>query len=201
MSPVLLPAFVAPSVATPTDLVGRLKAALENSDPSLPGHVVRVGRLAARLGAAVGLDESDCATLELGGVLHDVGKLFVPARILQLNRRLLVEEQEVIRHHAERGAVWLEERGFGQGVIDIARHHHERWDGGGYPMGLAGTEIPALARVLAVADVWDALRSPRPYKRALPWDVAEGIVRKESGRAFEPLLVEALFATLPRPPG
>ncbi len=162
-------------------------------DPFLPGHAWRVARLTEPLAVASGLGGEALEALLVAGLLHDIGKLDVPAALLQAPRRLLAEEQAQVRVHAEAGRRRAQASGLCETVAEVALHHHERVDGRGYPHGLAGDEIPLSARIVAVADVWDALVSPRSYKRAIPVRTSVALVRDMAGTHLDPLLVEAFF--------
>jgi putative nucleotidyltransferase with HDIG domain len=128
--------------------------------------------------------------LAWGLLLHDLGKLAVPDAVLLKPGRLDPGETEVMRSHAETGAQMLEELTFLGRSVDVVRHHHERWDGGGYPHGLRGAQIPLWARITAVADAVDAMTSDRPYRGARSLDDALEVVRAEAGRHFDPHVAE-----------
>ena len=144
-------------------------AALELRDVETHGHTVRVTELAVRLGRAMGLDDNDLVQLRRGSLLHDIGKMGVPDSILMKNGPLTDEEWRVIRLHPLHAHELLKSNPFLRQAEEIPYCHHEHWDGTGYPRGLAGEDIPLLARIFAVIDVWDALSSDRPYRRA--WSV------------------------------
>jgi ribonuclease P protein subunit RPR2 len=131
--------------------------------------------------------------LAFGFLLHDVGKLAVPDAILRKRGPLTEAERLVMRRHPEVGANLLRDLRFLGPALDVVRHHHERWDGGGYPDGLAGTRIPLWARIFAVVDTVDAMTSTRPYRPALPLDAALAVLRRESGRQFDPCCVDAFL--------
>jgi HD-GYP domain-containing protein (c-di-GMP phosphodiesterase class II) len=146
----------------------------------------------------VGMRGRRVEAIRYAGMLHDVGKLGVPTTVLQKNGALTEEELAAIQLHPMRGLAIVSEIGF----LDEARagimHHHERMDGRGYPMGLAGAEIPEFARVIAVADAFDAMTSNRSYRGARSIEEAVGDLRKWSGTQFDPALVEAFIAALRR---
>lgn len=157
------------------------------------GHSERVTAMALRLGRTVGLSEADLSTLERGGLLHDVGKIGVPARILDAPGPLSRDEWTQVREHPTIGGRILEPiRAFAP-ALPIVLQHHERWDGLGYPSGRAGAQIHPLARILAVADTYDAMASARPYRAALPEEVVLDEIRRGSGTQFEPRLVDAFL--------
>ena len=155
------------------------------------GHSQRVTDLAVLLGQDLDLSAKDLDTLHRGGLLHDIGKIGIPATLLDLPRGLSAEQRMVMQSYTVIGARILEPIRAFQLMIPIVLHHHERWDGNGYPDGLAGDEIPEVARVLSVADVFDAMVSARPYRSAMtPDEVLDSIV-SESGAQFDPRVVEA----------
>lgn len=173
----------------------RLAEALHEQDPYLPGHSFRVSARCKAMGQALGLEGDPLDKLTMGALLHDFGKQQVPAGILQAPRWLLADEQAAVRAHAALGADHLARAGFEVEITNIVRHHHERWDGAGYPDGLAGDDIPVAARIVAVADVWDALVTPRPHKRGLSHEDALRVLQEMAGSHLQPVLVE-LFIDL-----
>jgi putative two-component system response regulator len=174
-----------------------LLIAAECRDDTTGQHTIPVGRTAQMLAAAMSLPEARCSAIAAAAPLHDVGKIGIPDEILLKAARLDPQELAVMRRHVEIGARIL---GSGQTehlslAHEIARHHHERWDGNGYLLGLRGTQIPLAARITAVADVFDALTHERPYKDAWPVDAAVCEVLRQAGEQFDPDVVRA-FATL-----
>jgi putative two-component system response regulator len=165
-------------------VITTLGMTIEARDPYTAGHCQRLASQAVALGQALGVDAAGLRALRLAGFLHDLGKVAVPDRILLKPGPLTPEERERMRNHPVvsedlvRGLRTLDE------VRPIIRHHHERMDGSGYPDGLTGTDIPAGARIMAVVDVYDALRSRRPYKQALDHDDALTILRREADAGF-----------------
>ena len=182
---------------TQLEIIQRLAAATESRDEETGLHLERIGQLCERVGLVLGLSATEAATLRHASLLHDVGKIAVPDAILTKPGKLTDEEWVVMRRHAEAGAAIL--AGSSAPIMrmaeTIALTHHERWDGGGYPQGLAGEAIPLVGRICAVCDVFDALLSPRPYKD--PWPLEETLeeLRRERGRHFDPAVVDA-FMTL-----
>jgi PAS domain S-box-containing protein/putative nucleotidyltransferase with HDIG domain len=177
-----------------------LGLALEYRDYETKGHTERVTALAERLGRSFGLDDKALRDLRWGAYLHDTGKVAIADQILLKPGRLTPEEFERIKAHVLIGERMLRRLDFlPERVLQIVRHHHERWDGGGYPDGLKGEAIPLLARLFAVIDVYDALTSERPYKRA--WTQSEALdeICAQRGKQFDPLVVDAFLAlfTLP----
>jgi response regulator RpfG family c-di-GMP phosphodiesterase len=178
--------------------VSALATALESKDFGTRAHSQRVQRYAVELAQcmspAIATDES----AEYGFLLHDVGKIGIPDRILQKPAPLTDGERRLMKTHTVLGEQMLSGVAFlaGEGV-KIVRHHHERWDGGGYPDGLDSTDIPVGARVFALADTLDAMTSDRPYRHALSWDDARSEIEQESGRQFDPDVVDAFRSCEP----
>jgi putative nucleotidyltransferase with HDIG domain len=184
------------AVAAREGAIRALGLALESRDGETKGHTDRVTDLALRLGTTLGLDENDLSTLRWGAYLHDIGKIGVPDAILLKPGRLDEAEWTVMREHVALGHAFARRLPFlPSDVLEVVRHHHERWDGTGYPDGLRGTEIPMSARVFALCDVYDALTSVRPYKRAWTHHDAFAEIAAQSGRHFDPAIV-AVFLSL-----
>ena len=174
-----------------------LGLALEARDLETAGHTERVVRYATALGETFGLNALQLEALRQGAYLHDLGKLAVPDAILLKPGKLDPEEWKIMKTHVERGFHLASKiPGLTQGALNVIRHHHERWDGTGYPDGLKSDTIPLEARFFAVCDVYDALVSERPYKRA--WTQAEALaqLRMDSGKHFDPTVIEAFMDTL-----
>ncbi len=170
---------------------------LEYRDFETKGHTDRVTELALRLGKALGVDAEALQHLRWGGYLHDTGKIAIPDQILLKPGRLTPEEFEVIKGHVTIGEEMLSQLHFlPKPVLEIIRHHHERWDGSGYPDGLAGKDIPLLACVFSVVDVYDALTSERPYKHAWSHEEAVAELVKQKGKQFNPHVVDTLLKVL-----
>lgn len=172
-------------------LIG-LANALEAKDPYTRGHSERVAGLARALAFEVGLSEESAEMVAQAGLLHDLGKIGIPEAVLGKPGALTQEEWEIMRSHPLTGAQILAPLEFFEDGAAIVRHHHERFDGSGYPDRLAGNVIPLGARIVAVADVYDALTSNRPYRRALAASDALQHLRRDAGRSLDPELV-ALF--------
>ena len=154
-------------------------------------------RLAERLGGALGLSSGTRQALRQGAYLHDIGKLAVPDQILLKPGSLDADEWTVMRGHSVRGFdIARSMAGLGDATLQIIRHHHERWDGLGYPEGLRGGEIPLAARVFSICDVYDALTSARPYNRAWSHEAALAELAAQSGRQFDPELVAAFLGLM-----
>ena len=173
-----------------------LNEALELKDPYTRGHSQRVERHAYRTAAAMGLSVGEIETLRLSAALHDIGKIRVPDRVLRKPERLTDEERAIVEEHVLVGA-WMVSSVGSADVVSSVRHHHERWDGRGYPDGLASTDIPLFARVIAVADAYDAITSTRPYRASSGREHAVSILRQDAGTQFDPMIVEAFIDALP----
>jgi putative nucleotidyltransferase with HDIG domain len=159
------------------------------------GHSERVTRVAVQLAGELGLTEAERLTLTRGCLLHDIGKVGIPAAILDKSDRLTDEEFAIVKRHPEIGAQILGSIPAFRDLLPIVRSHHERFDGRGYPDRLVGTDIPWLARITAVADVFDALASARPYRDGMPLETVRRIIAEGSGSHFDPRVVQA-FETL-----
>jgi response regulator RpfG family c-di-GMP phosphodiesterase len=171
--------------------VAALADALEAKDPQTGRHAQRVQHYALTLTEAVDPALLDDPSLEYGFVLHDVGKIGVPNQVLQKRGPLTNSEWKLIQAHPTIGVEILGEVTLLQGQgLDVVRAHHERWDGSGYPDGLAGEDIPIGARIFAVADTLDAMTSDRPYREALSWDRAVDEILGETGQQFDPKVVK-----------
>ena len=179
------------------EILQRLAVAAEYRDDDTFQHTERVGRSAAEIGAALGLAAKQIEFLREAAPLHDVGKLAISDSILLKPGKLTVEEYEVMKTHAAAGARVLS--GSSSPVLQmatiIAATHHERWDGTGYPIGLSGEDIPLVGRVVAVADVYDALTHDRPYKSAWPREQAIAEIRRAAGSQFDPEVAAAFLVT------
>jgi putative nucleotidyltransferase with HDIG domain len=178
--------------------VESLAMAIDAKDQITHGHIRRVQAQALELARVLGLSsEDEIKALEAAALLHDMGKLAVPDYILNKPGRLTPSEYERVKHHAVVGADILSAVEFPYPVVPIVKHHHENWDGSGYPDGLRGDEIPIGARILAVVDCYDALTSDRPYRRALPPHEALRIVESRRGREYDPEVVDAFVELQP----
>jgi putative nucleotidyltransferase with HDIG domain len=173
-----------------------LIAALEAKDPYTRGHSERVATFAERTGRELKLGEDDLETLSYAGTLHDIGKIGTSRYILRKPGRLNDDERRRIQCHPEAGALILREVSFLDKVVPIIFHHHERFDGNGYADGIGGNEIPLLARILTVADSYDAMTSPRPYRTQLPKEAACQELIDCSGTHFDPTVVQAFLRTI-----
>lgn len=201
---VLLPLFVARWALTQyarqqaayDATVRTLVQAVEIKDYYTRGHSERVSRASVMIGREIGMRADRLASLRYAGILHDVGKLGVPTRLLQKSGPLTPDESEAIQRHPVRGVEIVREIEFlGEAYAGIM-HHHERLDGKGYPMGLTGAEIPEFARVIAVADAFDSMTSTRSYRRARAIEDAVIELRRWSGSQFDPVMVDALVRAI-----
>ena len=177
-------------------ILRRLNEALELKDHETRGHSGRVERHVARMASAMGVAADHLADLLLAAALHDVGKVAMPDGILRKTSALTHDEYEQMKEHANVGAGMLSYVA-GRAAVGAVRHHHERWDGLGYPDGLAGTDIPVFGRMIAVADTYDAVRSPRPYRAASSHELALEVLVEGAGHQFDPDCVNAFIDTLP----
>jgi len=184
---------------TRLDIIRRLGRAAEYRDNETGMHVIRMSKFSELLAREAGMSESDCHGLLTAAPMHDIGKIGIPDNILLKDGPLEPEEWEIMKTHSAIGAELLE--GYDYGVLALARElaltHHEKWDGGGYPKGLKGEEISLDARILMICDVFDALTSERPYKKA--WSVEDAVAEIEKcvGSHFDPDLVPLFMKILP----
>lgn len=184
---------------TRLQIVQRLGLAAEYKDNETGLHVIRMSHYSRVLALAAGFSEAQAEELLNAAPMHDVGKIGIPDAVLRKPGKLDGEEWEVMKQHAQIGADIIGEHPSGllRMAREIALNHHEKWDGSGYPRGIGGAEIPVEARIIAIADVFDALTSERPYKKAWPLEEAVQLLREQSGRHFDPELVELFLGQLP----
>ncbi len=168
-----------------------LSNVLDLRDSETEGHSLRVAEIATRIGQAMGLSDHELQALRHGSLLHDVGKIGIPDAILLKHGRLGSVEFKIMHQHPVWGADMLSHIAFLAEALSLVRHHHETWEGTGYPDGLSGEQIPLLARIFAVADTYDAITSDRPYRKARSPEEALAIIREEAGRQFDPAVVAA----------
>ena len=187
-------------VETRLAVVHRLGRAAEYKDNETGLHVIRMSHFSRLIALQADLGEAWSDTLLNAAPMHDIGKIGIPDAILQKPGKLTPEEWAVMQTHAQIGAEIIGEDG--SDLLNMAREvalcHHEKWDGSGYPRGLKGEAIPISARIVALADVFDALTSERPYKHAWPIDDAVALIREQAGQHFDPALVTAFEACLPQ---
>lgn len=178
------------------ETIYRLARAAEYKDEDTGTHVLRMSHYAAAVARELGLPEDEVESILYAAPMHDVGKIGIPDRILLKPGKLDPDEWKVMKQHTLIGGKILSgsEAGFIKLAEVIALTHHEKWDGSGYPNGLAGEEIPIAGRITAIADVFDALTSKRPYKEPFPLEKSFGIIREGRGTHFDPAVVDAFFA-------
>jgi HD-GYP domain-containing protein (c-di-GMP phosphodiesterase class II) len=169
--------------------------ALELRDRETEGHTRRVTELTIRLARYIGVSESEMVNIYRGVLLHDIGKMGVPDHILKKKGKLTEEEWAEMRQHPVYAYNLLSPIAFLRDVLDIPYSHHEHWDGGGYPRGLKGEQIPLAARIFSVIDNWDALLSNRPYRQAWPREKVIDYLRETAGTILDPRIVE-IFLTM-----
>jgi HD-GYP domain-containing protein (c-di-GMP phosphodiesterase class II) len=157
------------------------------------GHSERVADIALKIGKSLGLDPNSIINLQRAAFLHDIGKIGVPVAILDKPGKLSHEEFSIIKAHPRMGGRILEPIKAYDAIIPMVVEHHERFDGKGYPDGLNGSSISLGARILAVADVFDALKSDRPYRQGMPFEQVIGIIKQEAGQQFDPDIVNAFL--------
>jgi putative two-component system response regulator len=164
--------------------------ALDLRDKETEGHTERVVKLTCDFARAVGLPDADLEHIRRGALLHDVGKLGVPDAILFKPGKLSEDEWVIMRRHPVYAYKWLSSIKFIEPALNIPYCHHEKWDGSGYPRSLKGEEIPLSARLFAIVDVWDALCSDRPYRKAMPKPEVLEYIRGQAGTHFDPALID-----------
>jgi putative nucleotidyltransferase with HDIG domain len=170
-----------------------LTRALDARDQDTEGHSERVADLAVEIGTEMGLNDTVLSPLRLAALLHDIGKIGVPDAILHKPGSLNEDEWAFIRKHPQTGYDILKNIPFLEPSLDAILHHHEKFNGKGYPAGISGNAISLSARILAVVDVYDALTSNRPYRPAFSSEKALEIIRGESGQQFDPEIIQALL--------
>ena len=177
------------------DAIAVLVSAIEAHEPSIYGHPRRVAHLAQAIGRALGWEKKRVATIEMGALLHDLGKIVISDAILKKPGPLTEEEYDEVQRHPQAGARLLTAGGPSlEAAIPYALYHHERYDGRGYPYGLAGEDIPIEGRILAVADAFEAMISDRPYrKRRREPELALEIIKRSAGSQFDPKVVTAFL--------
>jgi putative two-component system response regulator len=169
-------------------------SALDLRDKETEGHTLRVTEKCVQFAQAAGVPADMLEHVRMGALLHDVGKLGVPDAILLKPGKLTDDEWVIMRKHPVYAYEWLSPIQFLQFAVDIPHYHHEKWDGSGYPAGLRGEDIPLFARLFAIVDVWDALRSERPYRAAIPEAEVLEYIRKDAGKHFDAHLVDIFLA-------
>ena len=182
------------------EAIESLNASVEAKDPYTAGHSLRVQRIALSVAQELGIPPKDLESVRFGGLFHDIGKIAIPDVLLIKPGKLTEDEYELMKRHSSEGARIVSKFGLRK-CIPILRHHHERWDGTGYPERLAGEDIPFLATIVGFADAWDAMTIERPYQRALHFEEAFEEVREHRGTQFSPIVVDAFFASGGQAPG
>ncbi len=183
------------------EAIETLNATVEAKDPYTAGHSLRVQRISLSIGKEAGLTIKELDALRYGGLFHDIGKIAIPDALLTKPGRLTDEEFELMKRHSAEGARIVGKFSRLSDSVPIIRHHHERWDGRGYPDGLAAEEIPLAAAIAGLADAWDAMTIERPYQRALSTEDALAEVQACRGSQFVPDVVDAFFEAVRKRPG
>lgn len=178
------------------DSIQTLRYTVEAKDPYTRGHSDRVSLYSVLIGKYLGLSEKDLKTLEIGGLFHDIGKIGVPDAILRKETKLTDDEYSEIKNHPAIGAHILSSAEIFKDIIPIVKHHHEKYDGNGYPGRLKGEEIPYLARIAAIADTFDAMTSKRTYRDALPLETVIAEFERCRGTQFDPKLDDVFLDIL-----
>lgn len=178
-----------------------IASAIESRDPNTGNHCERLVKLGEAFGEYLNLSRTQIRNLQWGGYLHDIGKVGIPDAVLLKTEKLTPQEWEIMKQHVLIGEKICQPLRTMRDVIPIIRHHHERWDGSGYPSRLVGDEIPYLAQVFQIIDIYDALTSERPYKKALTSEQALQVLEKEAEKGWRnPTLVqqftEFIYSTL-----
>ncbi|HYX76761.1 MAG TPA: HD-GYP domain-containing protein, partial [Gaiellaceae bacterium] len=180
------------------EAVETLNATVDARDPYTAGHSQRVQEIAVSIALELGIDGRQLDAISHAGLFHDIGKLGVPDAILTKPAALTDEEYAQMKRHPADGADIVAKFGRLRQAVPLIRHHHERWDGRGYPEGLAADAIPLGAAIVGLADAWDAMTTDRPYHRALDPAEAEDELRTHRGTQFSPAVVDAFFRVLER---
>jgi putative nucleotidyltransferase with HDIG domain len=179
-----------------TTTLAMLSDALEKKDAYTAAHADEVADLSVAVGRRLGLNDDELRTLNYGGLLHDIGKIGIRSEVLLKPAKLTDEEFEEIKQHTVIGADMLSRIPFFEDVVPLVRSAHERWDGRGYPDGLAGSDIPLGARIICTCDAYNAMITERPYKTAMPRGKAVAELARCRGTQFDPDVVDALLAEL-----
>ena len=178
------------------DMIQTLRYTVEAKDPYTRGHSDRVSEYSVLIGEKMGLSEENIKTLRVGGLFHDIGKIGIPDSILLKTDKLSDDEYSEIKNHPSIGAHILGAASIFKNIIPIVKHHHERFDGRGYPSGLKGDEIPFLARIAAVADTFDAMTSKRSYRNALDLQFVKEEIQRCKGTQFDPQIADVFLDIL-----
>lgn len=178
------------------DSIETLRTTVEAKDPYTKGHSDRVSAYSVLLGRKAGLSEEEIKTLQIGGLFHDIGKIGITDTILLKNERLTDEEYLEIRNHPEIGVTILSKSKIFKNILPIVQHHHEKYDGSGYPGKLVGDSIPLLARIVTIVDCFDAMASQRPYRYGLSVELIKKELQQNEGTQFDPELCEKFINIL-----
>ena len=170
-----------------------LATVIEAKDPYTGGHTWRVSRYARMLAETIGLSQDEVFVVHFGSLMHDIGKVSVPDPILNKEDKLTNVEYEIVKKHPETGLMLVRDHPLGVLALDIVASHHERFDGRGYPRGLASNDISLFARIVAIADAFDAMTSARPYRAGMSAETAYQLMAQESARQFDPILLSAFL--------
>jgi putative two-component system response regulator len=184
------------SLDSAEQVIFALAAAVELKDPYTEAHALRVAESARRVGVTLGVPDDMLDALYRGGLIHDIGKIGVPDAILLKNGPLDANETRVMRTHTTKGAELVAPLASGEHLVPIIRHHHERFDGGGYPDGLRGQQIPWLARIVAVSDAYDALVNDRPYRARRSREEAIAVLMNGAATQWDGEVVDAFLRDL-----
>ncbi|BCW97222.1 MAG: hypothetical protein KatS3mg024_0049 [Armatimonadota bacterium] len=171
-----------------------LATAVETKDSSTLGHAERVAELAVRIAEKLGLPPAEVKNVRYAALMRDIGKASVPHRILNKQGELTEGELRVVRNHVKEGASIVSQIPFLAPIADVILHHHERWDGSGYPDGLAGDQIPLASRIIGLVDDYEAMTSERPYHRAVSEAEARRFIEEGAGVLYDPVVVEAFLS-------
>lgn len=172
------------------DIIECLVGALEAKDVYTRGHSMRVGDMTYQFAKRIGLKGEELEFIHIAAHLHDIGKIGVPDKILNKKGKLIENEWKAIKRHPEIGSNILNCSNKLKGISKLVLHHHERWDGNGYPCGLGGEAIPLGSRIIAICDSIDAMTSSRAYRKALSWKACRKEIETNKGTQFDPLLVD-----------
>jgi HD-GYP domain-containing protein (c-di-GMP phosphodiesterase class II) len=183
------------------ETIRALAATIDAKSKYIRGHSERVRRYAELIGERLYLTEDEMKRLSLAATLHDIGRVTIENQIWDKPEPLTQDEYSKVKEHPTKSAEFLKHVEFLAGIIDIIKHHHERYDGKGYPGGLAGEDIPLESRILAVADAYDAMLSERPYREKKTQKEAIEELQKESGKQFDPMVVDAFISIIKKEKG
>ena len=175
------------------DTVNTVVHAIEDRDSFFKGHTDRVAKVSKLIGREMGLEEEEMFNLEIGALLHDIGKIGIPDSILQKPEPLKKSELKAVQEHPLKGKRMIQDISYLKQAIPHVLYHHERFDGSGYPEHLAGADIPLPGRIIAVADVFDALTSDRPQRKRMSFDDAVALIKKGAGKQYDPEVVKAFL--------